>query len=85
MLEQLDPTARERFMSSIDELTGMFADHVAAHRGIAVETVIGTDAACFELPSGTARALTLGLVDAVMTPEDALAELAAYSPATPAA
>jgi len=81
MLEALDPATLATFQASTDELTRYFANHVASTRGLTVEAVLATNAAVYELGSGTAEALRLGLVDAVMLPEAALADLIEFSTA----
>lgn len=80
-LEQLDEATRATFQAGVDELAEIFAKHVAGHRDIEVSAVIETNAALFDLPSGTAAALSLELVDAVMPLPAALQELRDFSTA----
>lgn len=81
MLEALDDATRAKFQASVDELTEIFTAHVAAHRGIGQDSVLATDAGVFDLPSGTARAVTLGLADEALSIDDALQSLIDFQPA----
>jgi signal peptide peptidase SppA len=65
-----DP-AREALQGECDRLRGLFAASVARYRGLSVEAVLATEAACFY----GEQAVGAHFADAVGTPADALAAL----------
>jgi signal peptide peptidase SppA len=65
-----DP-AREALQGECDRLRGLFAASVARYRGLSVEAVLATEAACFY----GEQAVGAHFADAVGTPSDALAVL----------
>jgi signal peptide peptidase SppA len=74
--EPLPRDARANFQAQIDALGEMFVETVARNRGITANAVRDTEAATFL----AADAEKLGLVDAVMSPDAAFAELLASLP-----
>lgn len=79
MVEALDDAARAKFQASVSEMSNIFADHVGEQRGLTRDDILGFDAAVFELPSGTAEAVRLGLADEAISPGDALDKLIEFS------
>ncbi|MBA5779520.1 S49 family peptidase [Stappia sp. F7233] len=71
----LDPEAAEDWQATVDAFRSVFADHVAEGRGIGKDEVLGTEARLFEGPIGTKAAADLGLIDAVMAPDEAFARI----------
>lgn len=67
--EQLSARAQAAIQRDVDYHYGLFTDAVAKYRGLPVEEVRGTEAACFLPPD----ALELGLIDAVAMPANILA------------
>lgn len=61
---------RDRMLADLAELRVLFAAEVATGRGLSLEEVLDTEAATF----GASQSVELGLADAVMTPDDALAQ-----------
>jgi len=59
--------------AELEGLRGHFAAAVALGRGIAVEDVLATEARCLS----AAEALDLGLIDEILSPDDALAQFIA--------
>jgi signal peptide peptidase SppA len=66
----LDPQAAERLQAEVDRLYGMFVTHVAAMRGLDVETVRATEAGLYFGEDAVAA----GLADAVASREAFLAQ-----------
>jgi capsid assembly protease len=71
--EPLSATARARIQSRIDEMYGIFVDHVAGCRGMSADDVRATEALCFT----ASEAKSNGLADAIGALDDSLAEFAA--------
>ncbi len=61
----------------VEDLRRLFAETVAKGRSLSVADVLATEARCYDGPRGTAEAVRLGLADAVASPADAFAALAA--------
>lgn len=74
----LPDDVRADMQARIDGTGRLFAEQVARRRGIAVETVIGTEARIFTGVAGTAEAVRLGLADAVLSPDEAFARFVSY-------
>ena len=70
--EPLPSGVKSDLQEDIDELYGMFVAHVAAARGLAAETVEGTQARIYRAE----RAVSVGLADRVGTLADALSAMA---------
>lgn len=66
--QALPDDVRERIQARIDESYGMFVDAVARNRGLSTEAVKATEAQTFSAK----EAVSLGLVDAVASPEEAM-------------
>jgi signal peptide peptidase SppA len=71
--EPLSPAAEKRIQKRIDDLYSVFVSTVARNRGLEEQAVRDTEALTFS----ASDALSNGLADAVGTPSDALAALAA--------
>lgn len=69
----LPDDVRERIQTRIDASYDIFVDAVARHRGLSAEAIKATEAGVF----GGDEALSLGLVDAVGSPEESLAAFVA--------
>lgn len=80
VLETLDDRARAELQRGINETTGLFTALVERGREglITAEDALALDAAVLRLPTGTAEALRLRLVDEVTTPGEALDALVAF-------
>lgn len=65
----LSDDAAGKMQKLVDDLRGLFAASVAAGRGISVDDVMATEAACFDGPEGSAEAVRLKLAD-VVAPAD---------------
>ena len=83
----LSASAREEFQAAIDDTGAMFASMVARRRGIGVDAVNSLDGRMFPAQSSTGRktAVEAGLVDIVMSSEQALSGIASLSHGTMAA
>lgn len=77
--EALSQDAKERIESSISLIYDQFVSHVSSARGIPVESVISTQAGIFRGQS----AIDAGLADNLMTPQDAINDIAQRHPFTP--
>lgn len=75
----LPDAVRAEWQSDVDDLRQLFATTVARHRGLSVDAVLATEARCYEGPRGTAEAVTLGLADAVLSPDQAFAALVQHA------
>lgn len=73
--QPLPDEVRERWQAELEEFRRVFAEDVAAGRNGAIDAAgaLATEAAVYHGPSGSATAKTLGLVDEVASPDDALA------------
>lgn len=69
-LQPLSATARASIQRDVDYHYGLFTEAVARHRNLSEDEVIATKAACLLPP----EALEIGLIDAIATPTDAVAE-----------
>lgn len=69
MFEPLSADVRESMQARIDGMYSKFVSLVAKNRGISTESVRATQARVFQ----AAEAMSLGLIDAVMTPHEAVA------------
>lgn len=67
----LPEDVRARFQASVDKSYAKFTGLVARNRSLDVDAVIATQAGCFDAE----EALSLGLIDAIQTPSEALAAL----------
>lgn len=70
--EPASPEFLADLQASVDRLYGRFVDAVARHRGLSAEAVRATEAAVYE---DSREALRLGLIDAIATPDEAMAAL----------
>lgn len=75
--EPLDDTTRSRIELSVQKSAELFIETVAQNRAIPVEDIEAMEAECYDAD----EALKLKLVDAVMSPDDAFAELVESLPA----
>lgn len=66
--EPLPADVEAAYQKRVDASRLKFATLVAQNRGLKVDDVMGTEAACYPAPD----ALTLGLIDAIATPEQAM-------------
>ena len=66
--EDLPANVKKDIQTSCDKSRQVFAQHVADNRGIALATVLATEARTYRAED----ALTMGLIDAVATPAEAL-------------
>ncbi len=66
--QTLPEGVRERIQARIDESYSMFTDAVARYRGLSTEAVKATEAQTFSAK----EAVSLGLVDAVVSPSEAI-------------
>ncbi|EFO33912.1 minor capsid protein C [Roseibium sp. TrichSKD4] len=73
--QELPDTVRESWQASVDAVRDLFADHVAAGRGIDRQTVLETEAELYDGPLNLARAREIGLIDQIMSPDKAFASL----------
>ncbi len=69
--QALPKEARDRFQAQIDMLGGLFVETVASNRSLDASDIIDMEAATFM----AGDALAQGLVDAVMSPAEAFADL----------
>lgn len=76
--EPLPDEVRKSFQATMDEFREVFAEEVAAGRSGAIDKaqVLATEARIYEGRSAMAEALSLGLVDALATADEALAAFA---------
>lgn len=65
-IEPLPDKARADFQADVDALRGLFAERVAAARGIDVDVVLATEARAYRGLVGTKEAVQLNLADAVL-------------------
>lgn len=72
-----DPV-RAEWQEDVEAYRRLFADQVARGRPMDVEAALATEARFYEGPSQLPEALRLGLLDAIVNPDDALAMLAAH-------
>ncbi|MEA1674091.1 S49 family peptidase [Nitrospirillum sp. BR 11163] len=80
--QDLPQAVRDRWTANIDATRRLFCDSVAAGRAAAGATLTSddawaTEALCFSGLLGTAEAVSKGLADAVMSPDDAFKALIA--------
>jgi len=68
--EPLDDDTREAMQSSLDAARSDFAQSVATNRGLSLETVMGTEARCYDAK----EAQDLGLVDGIAHPSQAVSQ-----------
>jgi signal peptide peptidase SppA len=71
--EPLAADARSQLQAEVDRLHVIFAEHVAAGRGLSLDTVMATEAAVFY----GEKAVAMGLADDLGNANDALAAMAA--------
>ncbi len=71
----LPDDVRGEWQEGLEAFRLMFAEHVSAGRGMAVENVLATEARFYDDPVRLREALDLGLIDAIASPDDALAAL----------
>lgn len=71
--EALPESVRARIQAEIDESYGMFVNAVARNRNLSSEAVRGTEARCLSAK----ESLSLGMVDAVASPQEALSAFVA--------
>lgn len=76
----LPEEVQAEWTAEVEDLRRLFAATVARGRQAAgadltAEGALATEARCYEGPAGTARAVELGLADAVLSPHDAFAAL----------
>jgi signal peptide peptidase SppA len=69
MFQALPDDVRARYQASVGRSYEKFVSLVARNRGMDAEKVRSTEALCFDVDEG----LSLGLIDAIQTPKDALA------------
>lgn len=68
----------DEWQEDLDAYRVLFAETVAGGRPMTVQAVLETEARMYEGPVKTETARELGLVDAVLSPDDALAALTNY-------
>lgn len=73
-----DPV-REEWQAGVEALRAMFAERVAAGRPIDVDAVLATEARFYNDPLQMKEAERLGLLDAIVSPDDALTALADHA------
>jgi len=73
---QLADQARADMQSAVDAIRQVFAESVAEARGLPLDAVLGTEARAFDGPAAIEEARQLGLVDAILPAEEALAAFA---------
>lgn len=80
--EALPDDVQARWQAELDETRALFAGEVSKHRGISAESVLSTEAQVYNGP----RALALGLIDAVMSRDEAFRSFSEslFTPRTPA-
>jgi len=66
-----------KWQTTVDAYRRLFADHVSAGRGIDLETVMNTEAELYDGPVNLIQARDLGLIDQIMSPDQAFAALVA--------
>ena len=69
--EPLNDDTKEAMQSSLDAARADFAQSVATNRGLSLETVMGTEARCYDAK----EAQDLGLVDGIAHPSQAVSQL----------
>ena len=69
MFNALPDTVRARYQASVERSYEKFVSLVARNRGMDAEKVRATEALCYDVDDG----LSLGLIDAIQTPKEALA------------
>lgn len=69
--EPLSEDTKEAMQSSLDAARADFAQSVATNRGLSLETVMGTEARCYDAK----EAQELGLVDGIAHPSQAVSQL----------
>lgn len=65
--QALPEAVQERWQADIDDVRNMFAGEVAKHRGLTIDSVLATEAAVYN----GARALEMGLIDGVLSRDEA--------------
>lgn len=73
--DALPDSVKTEWQETCEAYRRMFAEHVAAGRGIGVDQVLATEARFYEGPVQMRRALSLKLLDRIVSPDDALAAL----------
>ncbi len=68
--QPLDDDTKEAMQSSLDAVRADFAQSVATNRGLSLETVMGTEARCYDAK----EAQDLGLVDGIAHPSQAVSQ-----------
>ena len=79
-VEPLPENVREDFQATIDELRDLFARTVERGRasaGMDAAAALATEAYSYERPSMIEEARRIGLIDAVLNPDEAFEQLAA--------
>lgn len=75
--EPLGDEARAAMQAAVDAMRRVFAESVAAGRGLPVDAILGTEARVFEGPAAIEEAREAGLIDAILPADEALAAFAA--------
>ena len=63
------------WQATVDSYRSLFAEHVAAGRGISTDAVLATEARLYDGPLGIREALDLGLIDGILPPDEAFARI----------
>ena len=71
----LPDDVNERWQKTVDAYRDLFADHVAEGRGIDRETILKTEAELYDGPVNLVQAKDLGLIDQIMSPDQAFEAL----------
>jgi ClpP class serine protease len=71
--EPLPASVKAQLEAECDDLRDLFAATVARGRNISAESILKTEAQCFDGPAQLAQALKLGLADAIAAPDQAFA------------
>jgi signal peptide peptidase SppA len=69
MFQKLPDDVRKRYQASVERSYDKFTTLVARNRGLSIEAVRATEALCYD----AVEALSLGLIDAIQSPQEALA------------
>ncbi|MCK7615190.1 S49 family peptidase [Roseibium sediminicola] len=71
----LSDDARAKWQGVVDEYRELFAKHVSAGRDVSVADILSTEAELYDGPSNLNRAREIGLIDQIMSPDQAFAAL----------